>query len=242
MFGVSGLAIGVISNLAPPQGERPPTEPEQPPSLPIDFTVSGSNPNLTREGYPVTLSKYSNQVQSLFNPAFKGGGAGARSVWGLCVDEMRIAYYDTSNQWVETSFQINEFGWRWVVNDSENYLDSGWNHNNAGQRPRGMVENQAWQDYYAPTAFYPELDYLFFPDGPYANKGPATGGRLPNEYGTTRMRNWPEYHQTIAMEAWTNATPTNNSQVRGAVDNDDQIVFLAKNGRKVESNMWYQPA
>jgi len=76
-----------------------------------DFIASGVNPNLTREGYPVTLSTKAPGAIPMFDPA----GRGSTSLWGLHVDQMRLCYYGTDNLWHETSFQINEVGYRWVA-------------------------------------------------------------------------------------------------------------------------------
>jgi hypothetical protein len=174
LFGMSGAAIGVISNIGTAPGGT--TGPDEQIITPPDFTISGSNPNLTREGYPVTLSKWADQVSEVFNPAIRGTGGGARSVWGLCVDEMRVAYYGADNQWHETSFQINEKGYRWMWTGDTDSLGSERDENPNGERPRTAMEQMEWQNYYVPDTFFPTLDTKFFPDGPYVNKGNQVGG------------------------------------------------------------------
>jgi hypothetical protein len=98
LFGMSGAAIGVISNTGLAPGGTDTNGGGGTIVIPPDFTISGSNPNLTREGYPVTLSKYADQVSQMFNPAIRGTGSGARSVWGLSVEEMCMAYYGADNR------------------------------------------------------------------------------------------------------------------------------------------------
>jgi hypothetical protein len=156
MFGISGIAIGVVSNL-PADGPTTPITP--PPGGDLnypDLKVSGSNPNLTREGYPVTLSKGGPSIARLFDPAYRG----TQAIWGLHVDQMRVVYYGADNQWHETSFQINEVGYRWVVNGSDDYMHTE-RHEVPGQngrRPNSFLEEMQWQKGYVPNYFYPDLD------------------------------------------------------------------------------------
>lgn len=230
VFGISTVAIGVASNLGT-NGTTPVNPPEDP-AWPT-FKASGINPNLTREDYTVSLN--SKGAGPLFDPA----GAGSTSLWGLCVDEMTVAYYGADNQWHETSFQINEKGYRWVFNGDDDYLESGRDGTHpVGERVDHAIERMEWRLDYVPSRFYPDLNNIFFPDGPNANKGGAQGGLLP--YDTGVMNNWPEFHNTTGDQGWTFATRNQQSQVRGAVDYDDEIVFIAKNGRKVETSIWYR--
>ncbi|MBD3188477.1 hypothetical protein GF325_16725, partial [Candidatus Bathyarchaeota archaeon] len=236
LFGVSGVAIGFAANLGISDngGDDPPIKP---PVVP-EFKTSGSNPNLTREGYPVTLNRKG--IAQMFDPAIRGQGSGARSLWGLGVDEMVVAYYGADNQWHETSFQINEKGYRWVITGDTDYIDSGRRGGYPnGERPTALLEEMLWEPGYVPSRFYPGLETLYFPDGPAANHTGATGGLLPGEAGV--MNNWPEFHAAQSLESW-GGSPTTTSQVRGCIDYDDELMFLAKNGRKVEqaSGIWYR--
>ena len=208
--------------------------PDYPTTFP-EYLPSGSNPNMTRDGYTVTLSTKTQDVLAMFDPA----GRGNTSLWGLHVDQMRVVYYGVDNQWHETSFQINEKGYRWILDGSEEYMNPNRQGAfTAGERRNHILENMRWGLGYVPSRFYPDLKNYFWPDAPNANKGGVQGGLLPYEGNANMMNNWPEFHQTIALQAW--ATPATTSQVRGAVDYDDEIVFIAKNGRKVETSLWYR--
>ena len=77
MFGISGLAIGVVSNLAP-AGDPVVIDDDDPDIEWPDLGTSGSNPNLTRVGYPVRLNSFA--LSALFDPATRG----SNSIWGLC--------------------------------------------------------------------------------------------------------------------------------------------------------------
>ncbi len=110
MFGISTAVVGIASNLQPPGGTViPPGDDDDNNTDVPNFPTSGTNPNLTREDYTVMLSRYG--APTMFDPA----GRGTTSLWGLCVNQMRIAYYGTDNYWHEASFQINEIGYRWAV-------------------------------------------------------------------------------------------------------------------------------
>nr|MDO8112979.1 hypothetical protein [Candidatus Sigynarchaeota archaeon] len=202
-----------------------------------EYLPSGSNPNITREGYTVTLSTSTQDILAMFDPA----GRGNTSLWGLHVDQMRVAYYGVDSLWHETSFQINEKGYRWIVDGDDDYVNPNRQGSyTTGERTNHLLENMRWGLGYVPSRFYPDLKNYFWPDAPNANKGGVQGGLLPYEGNANMMNNWPEFHQTIALQAW--ATPATTSQVRGAVDYDDEIVFIAKNGRKVDQVIWYQAA
>src|SRR5271157_5563071 len=239
IFGVSSIAIGVASNLGPGPTTVNPQTPT-PFNGNLDLQASGSNANLTRTGYAVTLSQYG--APRLFDFTYRGlqPASTTGSVWGLSVNQMRFAYYGMDDQWHETSFQLNEEGWKWIANGSISYT-------NAGTRPNTLLEEMQWVDGFVSSQFYPDLPNYYYPDAPKANlNAPASsttggyGGRLPIDNNATMMDNWPEYHQTQAMEAWAGGTPDNNSQVRGAVDHDDELVFLAQNGQKVLQTNWYR--
>src|SRR5271157_3700827 len=238
IFGVSSIAIGVASNLGPGPTTVNPQTPT-PFNGALNLQASGSNANLTRTGYAVTLSQYG--APRLFDFTYRGlqPASTTGSVWGLSVNQMRFAYYGMDDQWHETSFQLNEEGWKWIANGSISYT-------NAGTRPNTLLEEMQWADGFVSSQFSPDLPSYYYPDGPTANHNVATGGSyggiLPIDNNATQMMdNWPEFHQTQAMEAWAGGTPTNNSQVRGAVDHDDQLVFLAQNGQKVATSNWYRP-
>ncbi|HME51114.1 MAG TPA: fibronectin type III domain-containing protein [Candidatus Lokiarchaeia archaeon] len=236
LFGVSSMTIAILSNLDR-TNQVGPSYPwhSYPPMVNLEW--SGINPNLTRTGYAVTLSQYG--APRLFDPAYRGNTTGT-SVWGLSVNQMRFVYFGMDDMWHETSFQLNEEGWKWIANGSISYT-------NAGTRPNTLLEEMQWAHGYVPSQFYPDLPNYYYPDAPKANlNAPASsttggyGGRLPIDNNATMMDNWPEYHQTQAMEAWAGGTPDNNSQVRGAVDHDDELVFLAQNGQKVLQTNWYR--
>ena len=76
--------------------------PDYPATIP-EYLASGSNPNMTREGYTVTLSTLAPGAIAMFDPA----GRGNTSLWGLHVDKMRVAYYGIDNQWHEASFEFD---------------------------------------------------------------------------------------------------------------------------------------
>ncbi len=226
LFGFSSIFAVVISNFNETTTTGIVQEPEDYPEVELpSFRASGVNPNLTREGYTVTLSQAG--ASQLFDPA----GVGSTSLWGLHVDMMRIAYYGTDDLWHEMSFQINEVGYRWEADGVENYLSSGrtGDFDTTGERPQSLLESLQWKKGYVPDRFYPNLRNRFWPD---------RAGNLPMDASSTMMLNWPEFHNTTAEEAW--VTPNNASQVRGAIDYDDEIVFLARNGRKVNKLIWYQ--
>ncbi|MEX2757506.1 MAG: hypothetical protein Q6365_019165, partial [Candidatus Sigynarchaeota archaeon] len=225
MFGISSVAVGLVSQRTNSGDNDTTVKPPESPVTEIPtFQASGIQPNLTRPGYAVTLSRAG--APRLFDPAYRGSG----SLWGLHVDKMRIAYYGSDNLWHETSFQINEVGYRWVADGDGSYFYDGRNGDNPnGERARVMLEEMQWKKGYVPDRFYPALRNIFWPD---------RAGNLPADNAAGMMLNWPEFHNNTAEEGW--STPNNSSQVRGAIDNDDEIVFLAQNGRKVETAIWYQ--
>nr|MDO8085475.1 hypothetical protein [Candidatus Sigynarchaeum springense] len=167
-------------------------------------------------------------------PMFDPAGRGSTSLWGISVNQMRVCYYGADSLWHETSFQINEIGYRWVLDGDDSYFASGrdGDYGTAGERSETLLECLQWRKGYVPDRFYPDLRNIFWPD---------RQGVLPVDGSGTMMNNWPEFHENTTVELWGGATPpTVNSQVRGAIDYDDEIMFLAQNGRKVENTAWYQ--
>nr|MDO8118112.1 hypothetical protein [Candidatus Sigynarchaeota archaeon] len=192
LFGLSSI----ILSMAPMFDGTPTPGRGNDPDPPIDvdippFLASGVNPNLTREGYAVTLSTKAPGAIPMFDPV----GRGSTSLWGLHVDNMRIAYYGIDNYWHEISFQINEVGYRWVADGKVEYMSSGrdGDYGLTGERPPSLLESLQWRKGYVPDRFYPDLRNRFWPD---------RAGNLPMDGSSTMMRNWPEFHNTTAEEAW----------------------------------------
>src|SRR5271157_786311 len=139
IFGVSSVAIAVASNLY--STSTTPNEPTATGPM-YNLQPSGQNANLTRTGYAVTLSQYGEP--SLFDPKGRVVGGTQTSIWGLSVNNMRIAYYGTDDQWHETSFQLNEQGYRWELNGSVSYSTATVTANYPnGVRPNGTFENMS---------------------------------------------------------------------------------------------------
>nr|MDO8110763.1 hypothetical protein [Candidatus Sigynarchaeota archaeon] len=212
LFGVGSIITMFIADNTEFQQSTTEDLPDYPTTIP-EYFPSGSNPNMTRQDYTVTLSTKAPDVAPMFDPA----GRGNTSLWGLHMDQMRVAYYGFDNQWHETSFQINEKGYRWIAEGETSYLNPNRQGTYpAGQRQNHLLENMRWGLGYVPSRFFPDLKNYFWPDAPNANKGGVQGGLLPYEANANMMNNWPEFHQTTALQAW--ATPATTSQVRGAVD------------------------
>jgi hypothetical protein len=175
IFGVSSIAIGVASNMkvstVPDQGNpdiiKGPTD--------LNLEASGTNANLTRTSYAVTLSQYG--APRLFHFQYRGlqPANTMGSVWGLSVNQMRFVFYGMDNQWHETSFQINEMGWRWIANGTSGA-------NNAGTRPNTLLEEMIWANGLVSSQFSPDLPNYYYPDAPALSHTVTTyGGFLPYE-------------------------------------------------------------
>ncbi|MHA1891532.1 MAG: hypothetical protein ACTSYS_11135, partial [Promethearchaeota archaeon] len=230
MFGVSAIAIGFASNInLSSNSTNDDSEDDNDTNVELPtLQASDQNPNLTRTDVPVILNAkgFSGAPSNPFDPA------NPNSLWGLGVDGFRVAYFGEDGNWHETSFQINEIGWRWKFDDDYDYMASGRDSgDDYGIREESWIENLKWEKGYVPDKFAPELNYsIFFPD---------YSGHFPGEAGMT-MTNWPEFHYDTTSQNW-GTSPTTTSQIRGAIDYDDEIAFLAKNGRKVENTLWYRP-
>ncbi len=225
MFGLSAFLTAVLPMASNPAAIPVlPDDDEDVGAEIFPIVLSGTNPNLTREGDVVKLNRLT--APGMFDPALRQNA----SLWGLHVGQFRVCYYGMDNLWHESSFQVLETGYRWVANGSDESTGSGRaGIYSSGKRAESVLENLQWQAGYVPDRFYPGLKNIFWPD---------RYGNLPTDLTAGMMNNWPEFHNSTTEQAW--STPDNSSQVRGAIDYDDEIVFVSKNGRKVDDINWFQ--
>ncbi len=97
----------------------------------LDLTTNdANNPNLTRVGYPIIIQMIESPY--IFN-----------ALEGLNESHIRILYYNTSNQWIEVPFQIDEKGWilTWqngpILNYSYTYVSQNGSNNYEPTDPYG---------------------------------------------------------------------------------------------------------
>ncbi|MFX1259652.1 MAG: hypothetical protein ACFFAN_17495, partial [Promethearchaeota archaeon] len=189
------------------------------------------DPNFTRTNYPVILSNET-----------------AEDLWLELdehhVDNIRIAYYSMDNQWELVSFQLDEKAYfrRFKYEQGSQASLSGLNVE--------KVDISNWGHYIAEHR-YAGKDIDAQPGDPY--KEPTQAECVSGFWATRLAEGWDDVNGDATKDPGSPLLyPYENDtreepggvwdQHEHRIDYDDELVFYAQNGKKVETNNWWNTA
>jgi hypothetical protein len=221
---------------------------------------AGIQPNLTREGSPMVLA-LTGSDNTWTDPST--GDLVWQFLYGLDADDFRVAYLDELGNWKLVPFQIDERAyWRGYEETLGYTLDATLNIGKSEVTvDRADVttwfkyrENHRFgrdidipnQGYKEPTRQECEESFWYFREA--ENYVVAGGTDLDN---SANQETWAQHQAALATEYAleldsvnhdTILTPINASrrqQLEHRVDYDDEVCFMAKNGRLATTSDWY---
>jgi hypothetical protein len=219
----------------------------------------GVQPNLTREGMPMVLRQTGDEATWVADDLVW------QFLYGLDADDFRVTYLDDLGNWKEVPFQIDEQAYWRDYSEKLAFAIQATLKLCASEITVNRADVATWMTYRerhgfgrnvdTPNAAYSEptkqecdSSYWFVKETENFNEAGGTGlnnGADNRNWATRQADEATNYALEIELieDPATMLTPKNVSrriQLPHRVDWDDQVCFMAKNGRLATTSDWWQ--